>query len=1305
MKLPFSLAFILLSFNYIIGQTTISSGRLSITVENLGNGAKVSHIKDNGTETLNTSATSGFFTLTIRDTVSGNDYNISSLSGWNSVNISSTASSCTIQFSNPASSNLPASLAATVTINTNDAKSDWDLSVAGLGANHSLLEAVFPKLNIEASGNDTFLYPLYSGRLTQNPGSGIDYYDDPGDGGDDNVGLYPRGWGTTMQFMSYYNDNYGLYFGYHDPDASIKYFGVKNADSGIKIECKYPAPDKTIAGNDWNLPGVFELDLYDGNWYEAAKIYREWVSASSNYWPQYSTKRNTRQHSIGDIGVWLSTYLTDATMSQMESYIQTAVSFFDVPVGVHAYEWNYKEFDHFYPDYFPERTGFPGLVGNIQTNNPGTVIMPYTNGRMWDTGVGGNDPGDSAAAVYYNNDGQPDAAKKSDSSEYTQTFASNIFAVMCPDQTGWQNVMVDAEDQITKSSRIGAKAIYMDMITASGPAQCMDASHGHTLGGGSFWKEGYSDMLTNIHNTVPDDVFITTEGGCDFVADQVDAFMVQGWTTDNQVPAWQAVYTGKVQLFGTKTGGSQYGNQQFYAKLGQGYIFGVQTGRQYLWLFINPGSDPNKSMAAHFVKRLSRMRYKLRDFVSYGEMKKPLDLSGNIPDLTYHVYDWGGHKGYVDVTYPAIQNSVWQNGDSVAVSLINASIPDVPNVIDDSLNVSFSFNGADYGLTGTLAVTEIMETSEGKTVYMPNSFTLNVDIPSITPKAYLVRPASDLGNVYYVSATGNDTNSGTSEAQAWRTIGYAASGSSPVQAGDIVYIKAGNYGAENVEIQKSGTSELPILFEGYQNTPGDNPNTNHSFGDTLDATIMPLLDGGNRATAGGAIEFIYQYYVSLKNIQITNYNYGIYTYGSSNLTFDNIIVTEMGNVSANYDGTGISLNESNDGDFGEYNTVKNCFVENAAAEGFYFTGNYNTIENSKVYCDEDTANAAMDYYIVFGGNYNKVENCYAERIGVLHHDGHGIGFKGNCEYNTVINSTSRNLGEGFYVRFRACKFNTFENCIAYDFHGLVVRDGASNNIFRNCEAIDNSSAVLLYDTDEDEGAQYSGRNNVFENCILRNTSNNVIDFYYFNMESICDSNTFQNCVIDGGDYLFNCDRSNQDNKLVNCIVTNVNNYSRTAYHQDSSYTLNVILENTDFYSNGFAAPSGTNITTFDPQFVDIVNHDYHLQSSSQCINAGNNDESPEADREGNPRPLMDTVDLGAYESGIYWVGFEGNYWRNAANWSNNQIPVSTDKVTIPSPEYYYNRPEVYNNAQIKALFLHNNGQLIIKDNAVFEVLE
>ncbi|MFH1429500.1 MAG: carboxypeptidase regulatory-like domain-containing protein [Candidatus Margulisiibacteriota bacterium] len=63
---------------------------------------------------------------------------------------------------------------------------------------------------------------------------------------------------------------------------------------------------------------------------------------------------------------------------------------------------------------------------------------------------------------------------------------------------------------------------------------------------------------------------------------------------------------------------------------------------------------------------------------------------------------------------------------------------------------------------------------------------------------------------YYVSTTGKDSNTGISEAQAWRTIQYAANS---VSAGDTVQVSSGTYN-EQVAISRSGTAGNPIAFLG-----------------------------------------------------------------------------------------------------------------------------------------------------------------------------------------------------------------------------------------------------------------------------------------------------------------------------------------------------------------------------------------------------------------------------------------------------------------------------------------------------------
>ena len=70
--------------------------------------------------------------------------------------------------------------------------------------------------------------------------------------------------------------------------------------------------------------------------------------------------------------------------------------------------------------------------------------------------------------------------------------------------------------------------------------------------------------------------------------------------------------------------------------------------------------------------------------------------------------------------------------------------------------------------------------------------------------------------IYYVALDGNNNNPGT-ESQPWQSISYAASASSPISAGDTVYVKTGTYN-EQIVVDKSGSSGDYITFSAY---PGD----------------------------------------------------------------------------------------------------------------------------------------------------------------------------------------------------------------------------------------------------------------------------------------------------------------------------------------------------------------------------------------------------------------------------------------------------------------------------------------------------
>ncbi len=382
----------------------------------------------------------------------------------------------------------------------------------------------------------------------------------------------------------------------------------------------------------------------------------------------------------------------------------------------------------------------------------------------------------------------------------------------------------------------------------------------------------------------------------------------------------------------------------------------------------------------------------------------------------------------------------------------------------------------------------------------------------------LLTTGFELIPTYYVAATGNNANPGT-RASPWKTIKYAVGGSSSVPAGSIIYVAAGTY-TDEVTVAKDDISLI-----GYKSEPGDQPRVlanvpihmdlNESDADrfpAFDPAEMPLLDHGDRSSGFG---FMVQgrQNITIRNFNIRNYAYGISAGNSDpnfaeNLSIDNVNVSTIGDTAEDYSGLGIALGSMSTS-FSNGSYVRNALIINVAAEGFKISGDRNVAQNIRVYSTEPDGNASTDYYLILTGSYNVVRDSLIWRWPNSDHSGHGYTIKDNADqmaggplikpmHNLFQNNVAINMGEGYVVRHRGVQQNTFLDNAAYgnypgfgncgNGNGILIRDGASANLFKNTTIANTCNAIVIGDSVEDGGSlETPPFNNVIDSAEVNTT--------------------------------------------------------------------------------------------------------------------------------------------------------------------------------------------------------------------------
>ena len=301
------------------------------------------------------------------------------------------------------------------------------------------------------------------------------------------------------------------------------------------------------------------------------------------------------------------------------------------------------------------------------------LMMPYINGWAIDDKI-------------------PDLSRFNPSLVKTQTglpFArifgtqSGRLTVVCPTAPMWHRTMTDLVDRLGNS---GLNGVYIDCIASVPPTLCFDKSHGHPLGGGSWWVKGYRELLKKVQEVAHRDgrnMVITSECNEEMFMDGLDAFLVWIKRDDREIPMMSAVYSGYTLYFSSPHF-LDTGDRSFMMCQGRDFIWGCQNG----WM----GFDllkPEHNAKAEYLKRIGQYRIAGKKFLTYGELVGIVNPENHIPNVTEI---WKDQRGTPrNATLCGALGTIWKSQDGhLGIFMVN--------FLDSESSLVHTIDPLEYGI-------------------------------------------------------------------------------------------------------------------------------------------------------------------------------------------------------------------------------------------------------------------------------------------------------------------------------------------------------------------------------------------------------------------------------------------------------------------------------------------------------------------------------------------------------------------------------------------------------------------------------
>lgn len=531
-------------------------------------------------------------------------------------------------------------------------------------ADTTLTAVVFPSATVDASAASRIFLPVNQGVETL-PATELPF------------GVIESRIYKTMQFTAVYDGKTGCCFDHRDRKWNNKQFEFIRLENSLRLRYNgIHTPMLPRRGRRLRFRTEYENSViaFEGNWYHAARIYRQWGRLQ----PWATAGRDNAR--LREIGVWLWNRGGAEHVAAPAERLQRDSG---VPVALDWYWWHSNPYDTNYPNYWPPREGEACFRATVERlNKAGIFTQVYTNGMCWDV----DDPSFSQGgmeSIVILRDGSLRAVP-------FNVFNHHRLGFICAEGKPFFERL---EKQLEHLADAGLPGVYLDMIGCASYEDCFNPRHRHCPGGGAYQVAGFRKFLKRLRKRFPN-LKLCTEECNEAYMDLFDSVIALDPSAErlnctpawNYVPAFSAVYHGLLPLFGSyalpdgippfdvlwPTEGKLEKERdwielfplQFQIELARGILWGQQPMAANLTL--EHTENPRMRPLYEFLCRSAKFYYQHRDFLFDGEMLDPEGLSCDTIEVAFNqrmIFTKEAQLKSVTKSLPAVLHSFWRAMD------------------------------------------------------------------------------------------------------------------------------------------------------------------------------------------------------------------------------------------------------------------------------------------------------------------------------------------------------------------------------------------------------------------------------------------------------------------------------------------------------------------------------------------------------------------------------------------------------------------------------------------------------------------